>query len=72
MEAHEIMRIVVNQLRGLISQGNEIVKSGQNPSDVKIQYGVPGGFHTDFCNMVERVKQMNKNQKFGYDSDLES
>lgn len=71
-EDYEIMYVVVQGLEGLISQGDRIIKSGQNLSDVKIKIGVSGGAYADFCKWVNTVKQVNEKYKFGYDSQLES
>ncbi len=46
--------------------------SGQNLSDIKIEIGLPGGAHADFCKIVEQVKEVNAKYKYGYDLILES
>jgi len=71
-EDYEIMRVIVKVLEGLISQGDRIIKGGQNLSDVKIEIGVSGGAYADFCKWVDRVKQINKEHNYGYDPELES
>lgn len=47
-EDYEIMRVIVKVLEGLISQGDRIIKGGQNLSDVKIEIGVSGGAYAEF------------------------
>ena len=69
---YEIIRLVVESLRNLIAQGDRIIRGGQNLSNVKIAIGVSGGASADFTNLVNRMKEINKNHEFGYDSELES
>ena len=71
-EDYEIMRVVVKVLEGLISQGDRIIKSGQNLSDVKIEIKVPGGAYADFCKWVDIVKEIDEKHNFGYKTHLES
>ena len=72
MKDHEVMRAAVQVLLGITAQAETIAKTGQNLSDVKIETGIPGGAHADWCIWVERIKQVNKEHGFGYDSLLES
>lgn len=72
MEDYKTMRIVAKGLKGVISSGESMAKSGQNLSDVKIEIGVLGGAHADFCKTAEQVKEINEKHKYGYDLVLES
>ena len=70
MEDYKIMRVVVKAIKGLISQGDRIIKSGQNLSDVKIKIEVPGGAYADFCKWVDTIKEVDEKHNFGYESHL--
>ncbi len=39
---------------------------------MKIQIGVSGGAHVDFCKWVNKIKQINETYHFGYDFALKS
>ncbi len=42
MQDYITMRIVEKGLKGVISSGESMAKSGQNLSDIKIEIGLPG------------------------------
>lgn len=69
---YEVISVVVRGLEGLITEGDKMIQSGQNLSDVKIAIGVSGGAYADFCKLVDRVKETNEKHGFGYDPELVS
>lgn len=69
---YEAISVVAESLKGIVAQGDKIIQAGQNLSDVKIAIGVAGGVHADFCKLVDKVKEIDKNHSFGYSSLLES
>lgn len=72
MKDSEVLRAAVQVLLGIVDQAQTMAKGGQNLSDVRIQIGVPGGAHADWCTWIDQITKINREHGFGYDSMLES
>lgn len=72
MKANEVLRAAVQVFLGIIDQAQIMAKGGQNLSDIRIQIGVPGGAHADWCAWIDQIATVNREHGFGYDSILES